>query len=292
MYKKIYVVLGLSRIIGDFFSPIILPLLSFLKNNNILFDVIKYSDKIKAANNSDNMYIGIFNFVELKDMPNNYIIINLEPIENYDEEYISKLKNSKLVLYYNKIQEPNKVNNNILYYPFPYDKSIENNYNLHINNYLYDICMIGSLNYKREQIYNELCNYYDNKKINIHYPNLKTPIYEKEFYYTMFSSKIMLISNYYNNDVDGLRILIYGANKVFFLYIIEDDCEEILNNIQNTYSDKIVTCYKKNMIQKVDFYLKNINERNKKIDEIYTYLTTNHNVNNFLNQNILNYLIL
>ena len=225
-------------------------------------------------------------------MPKNYIMINLEPIENYCDIYISKLNNAKLVLYYNKIQDTSKQNKNVLYYPFPYDKSVENIYNLNINKYLYDICTIGSLNYKREQIYNDLSMYYENNKnkVNIYYPNLVNPIYEKEFYYTFCSSKIMLISNYYNNDIDGLRILIYGANKVFFIYIVEDEREDILINIKKSYNDKIVTCYKKDMIQNIDYYLENNNKRIEKINEIYSYLSTNHNVKNFLNQNLLSIL--
>ena len=133
---------------------------------------------------------------------------------------------------------------NSIYFPFPYHSSLENMYNIDKNKIskIYDLTIIGTLNDKRVNFYNRL----KSNNYNIYCPNIKEHprgIFEKEHDKILYSSKIVLLNNYYKNDIDHPRIIYNISNKIFFIYNLnEDDDETLLDNI---YDNMIVRCNSK-----------------------------------------------
>jgi hypothetical protein len=144
----------------------------------------------------------------------------------------------------------------------------------------FDLIIIGYMNDKRIK----LVETFKKKNYNIYCPNISDyprGIFEKNQDILFYSSKIVLLQNYYKNDIDYPRMIYNAANKFFFIYILnEDDDDSLLNDI---YDNRIVKCNSKNMFETIDYYLKNENIRIEKVNLLYNYVKNNLPVSNYLN---------
>ena len=279
--KNIIIVTGRSRCIGNFYDTLINPIKGYFNDKNILYKTIDFADQVRNDTNDDNLYIGIFHHVDIRNMPVNYIMLAMDPPSNCDDIMIHKIKNSKSILVYTAIDFFKTIHNNIIYYPFPYHKSIENMYNLNINNIEKnrDLIMIGSINDNRKFIYNS----FKNHNYNIYCPNIENGskgIYEKEQDMLFHSSKIVILNNYYKNDIDHPRMIYNSSNKIFFIYILNDEDDE--NLLDDVYNNMVVKCNSKNMFEIINYYLKNEDKRIEILNLLYNHVKTNVNVDKYL----------
>ena len=129
---NLIIVSGRSRYIGNFYDTLIIPLKGYFNDKNIPYKTIDFADQIKKDNNTNNLYIGIFHHVNLNDMPKNYIMLAMDPADNCNETMITKMKNANKILVYTDVHYFKKINKNVIYYPFPYHKQLENIYKLNI----------------------------------------------------------------------------------------------------------------------------------------------------------------
>jgi hypothetical protein len=279
---NIIIVTGRSRNIGNFYDNIINPIKGYFKDKNINFETIHFADQVRKDENPNNLYIGIFHHVDLHNMPKNYIMLAMDPPSNCNNTMKQKLKNANKILVYTDFEYFKYVNKNSIYYPFPYHTSIENMYNLDKNKIskIYDLIIIGTLNDKRVNIYNllKLNNY------NIYCPNIKKHprgIFEREQDKLLYSSKIVLLNNYYKNDIQYPRMIYNSVNKIFFIYILNDDDNE--NLLDAVYNNLLVTCNSKNMFDVINYYLENEDNRIENVNILYDYVKNNLNVNLYLN---------
>jgi hypothetical protein len=279
---NIFIVTGRSRFVGNFYDTLINIIKGYFYDKNIKFETIHFADQVRKDENNDNLYIGIFHHVDLHNMPKNYIMLAMDPPSNCNDIMKQKLKNANKILVYTDLEYFKNVNKNIIFYPFPYHNSIENMYNLDINKISkkIDLLTIGCMNDKRIKLIEIL----KNKNYNIYCPNIRDfpqGIYEKNHDILLHSSKIVLLKNYYKNDIDYPRMIYNAANKIFFIYILnEDDDENLLNDV---YNNLIVTCNSNNMFEIVDYYLENEDIRIEKANILYDYVKNNLCVNNYLN---------
>ena len=279
---NIIIVTGRSRCIGNFYDTIINPIKGYFKDKNINFQTIHFADQVKKDENNDNLYIGIFHHVDLHNMPKNYIMLAMEPPSNCDDKMKQKLKNANKILVYTDMEYFKNINKNSIYYPFPYHSSIENMYNLDMKkiNKNIDLIIIGCMNDKRVNLYNRL----KSNSYNIYCPNIKEHprgIFERERDKLLYSSKIVLMNNYYKNNIDHCRMIYNSANKIFFIYILNDDDNE--NLLDDVYNNLLVTCNSKNMFEVINYYLENEDKRIEKVNILYDYVKNNWSVNNYLN---------
>lgn len=279
---KIIIVTGRSRTIGNFYDTLINPIKGYFKDKNINFQTIHFADQVKKDNNNDNLYIGIFNHVPLTCMPKNYIMYVIEPLNNIDENMFNQIKNANKILVYTDFEYFKNINKNCIYYLFPYHTSIENMYNLDKNKIskIYDLIIIGTLNDKRVNLYNRL----KSNNYNIYCPNIKEHprgIFEREQDNLLYSSKIVLLNNYYKNDIQYPRMIYNATNKIFFIYILNDDDNE--NLLDAVYNNLLVTCNSKNMFDVINYYLENEDNRIENVNILYDYVKNNLNVNLYLN---------
>ena len=279
---NIIIVTGRSRNIGNFYDNIINPIKGYFKDKNINFETIHFADQVRKDENPNNLYIGIFHHVDLHNMPKNYIMLAMDPPSNCNNTMKQKLKNANKILVYTDFEYFKYVNKNSIYYPFPYHTSIENMYNLDKNKIskIYDLIIIGTLNDKRVNIYNllKLNNY------NIYCPNIKKHprgIFEREQDKLLYSSKIVLLNNYYKNDIQYPRMIYNSVNKIFFIYILNDDDNE--NLLDAVYNNLLVTCNSKNMFDVINYYLENEDNRIENVNILYDYVKNNLNLNLYLN---------
>lgn len=279
---NLIIVSGRSRYIGNFYDSLIIPLKGYFNDKNIPYKTIDFADQVKKDNNTNNLYIGIFHHVNLNDMPKNYIMLAMDPADNCNETMITKMKNANKILVYTDVQYFKKINKNVIYYPFPYHKQLENIYKLNITQIKknIDLIMIGCVNDKRKNLVQIL----KDNNFNIYYPNIQDytrGIYEKDQDILLYSSKIVLLFNYYKNDIDKPRIIYNVSNKIFFIYILNDD--EDKNLLDDNYNNLIVKCNKKNMCKVINYYLENDEKRVENTNLLYNYVKNNHNVKKYLN---------
>lgn len=276
---NIIIVVGRSKYIGNMYEPIIKPIKGYFNDKNIAYKIIEFSEEIIKDEDNNNLYIGIFNHVPLTHMPKNYIMYVIEPVENISENMLIQIKNANKIFVYMKNML--SLHKNSIFFPFPYHQSLENMYNIDKNKIskIYDLIIIGSLNDKRIQTYNLL----KSNNYNIYCPNIKDypkGIFEKERDKLLYSSKIVLLKNYYKNDIDLLRINYNSLNKIFFIYILNEDEDETL--FDDVYNNLIVICNSKNMFEVIDNYLKNEDKRIENINKLYNYVKNNVNINLYL----------
>lgn len=279
---NIIIFTGRSRHIGNFYDNHINPIKGYFNDKNINYKTIHFADELQGDKNQNNLYIGIFHHVDLHNMPKNYIMLAMDPPSNCNEVMIQKIKKASNILVYTDIEYIKNINKHTIYYPFPYHKSIENMYNLQIQNInkQIDLIMIGCINDKRKKIFDTL----KNTNYNIYCPNIQTHsrgVYEKEQDILLHSSKIILLNNYYKDDIQYPRIIYNASNKIFFIYILNDDDDE--NLLDNIYNNLIIKCNSKNMLETINYYLKNEDKRIENINLIYNFVTNNLHVNKFLN---------
>jgi len=262
-------------------NEFLMPLYYYLCEINIKCNVIEYIENINP--NDLNLHIGIFNHVLISKMPKNYIMFNIEPYENLNTDMIQKLSKAKAILYYldYEIKELNFLKKLRFYYPFPYHKSIENIYNILCNyNKTIDVLFYGCLNNKRISSINLL----KQNNINVYCPNFVKPVYKHERDNLIFSSKIVLIQNYYINDIDIPRITYLSSNKIFFIYLIWNDEIDFL---EDKFNNLIIKCNINNLCDIVKYYLINENERLEKISQLYKFITNEYNINKFITNDFL-----
>lgn len=279
---KIIIVTGRSRTIGNFYDTLINPIKGYFYDKNIKFETIHFADQVNKDDDINNLYIGIFHHIDLHNMPKNYIMLAMEPSSNCNNIMIQKLKNANKLLVYTDIEYFKNLNSNIIFYPFPYHKSIENMYNQNIKDIKknIDLLMIGSINDIRKNLYIS----FKNKNYNIYCPNIEDHprgIFEKEHDKLLYSSKIVLLNNYYKNDRDYPRLIYNATNKIFFIYILNDDDNE--NLLDDVYNNLLVTCNSKNMFEVINYYLENEDKRIENVNILYDYVKNNLNVNLYLN---------
>jgi hypothetical protein len=279
---NIIIVTGRSRSIGNFYDTIINPIKGYFNDKNIKFKTIHFADQIRKDNNINNLYVGIFHHVELHNMPRNYIMLAMDPPNNCDIIMKQKLKNANKILVYTALEYFKNINKNTIYYPFPYHSSIVNMYNLDKNKIskIYDLIIIGTLNDKRINLYKHL----KSNNYNIYCPNIKEyprGIFEKEQDKLLYSSKIVLMNNYYKNDIDHCRMIYNASNNIFFIYILNDDDDE--NLLDDIYNNLLVTCNSKNMFDVINYYLENEDKSIEKVKNLNYYVKNNLNVNLYLN---------
>jgi hypothetical protein len=277
---NIIIVTGRSRTIGNFYDTLINPIKGYFKDKNINFQTIHFADQVKKDNNNDNLYIGIFNHVPLTCMPKNYIMYVIEPLNNIDENMFNQIKNASQILVYMKNML--SIKENSILFSFPYHVSLENMYNIDKNKIskIYDLTIIGTLNDKRVNLYNRL----KSNNYNIYCPNIKEHprgIFEKEHDKILYSSKIVLLNNYYTNNIIFCKTIYNAANKIFFIYILNDDDNE--NLLDDVYNNLLVTCNSKNMFEVINYYLENEDKRIENVNILYNYVKNNLNVNLYLN---------
>lgn len=281
----IYVVTGRSRCIGNFYDELINPVKGYLNDNNIKYETIHFADQVRK-NNKD-LFIGIFHHVDQRCMPKKYIMLAMDPPGNCGENMKIILRKALALLIYTDKEFFSQLNDNLIYYPFPYHKSLENIYNIEKKSiqYVRDIVTVGCINDKRKKLYDYL------KKINydIYFPNLQDKprgVYEKEQDIILYSSKIILINNYYKNDIQLPRMIYNAANKIFFIYVLNEDDNK--NLLEGVYDNLIIKCNLNELTETIDYYLNNEEKRKENIDKLYEYVTTKHHVKNFLNKDIIN----
>ena len=276
---NIILVVGRSRHIGNLYEPIIKPIKGYFNDKNIAYRTIEFADQIIKDEDNNNLYIGIFNHVPLTHMPKNYIMYVIEPFENCDENMLIQIKNANNILVYMKSMLSLKTNS--ILFPLPYHISLENIYNIDKNRLpkIYDLIMIGSLNDKRIEAY----NLFKSNNYNIYCPNIKDyprGIFEIEHDRLLYSSKIVLVQNYFKNDY-STRNIYNISNNIFFIYILNDDEDE--NLLNDVYGNLIVRCNSKNMFEVIDYYLKNEDKRIENVNLLYNYVKNNLIVHMFLN---------
>ena len=278
---NIIIVTGRSRNIGNFYDNLINPIKGYFNDKNIPYKTIHFADEVKNDSDNNNLYIGIFHHVDLNNMPTNYIMFAMDPSDNCNETMVTKLKNANKLLVYIDLDYFKYIKNNIIYYPFPYHKLIKNMYNLNIEiiEKKRDLIMIGCINDKRKKLFMKL----KNNNYNIYCPNIdlnEGSVYEKEHDILLYSSKIVLVNNYYKNDIQLPRIIYNASNKIFFIYILNEDDDE--NLLDNVYNNMIVKCNINNMFETIDYYLKNEEKRIENVNLLYDFVTNNKCVEKYL----------
>jgi hypothetical protein len=279
---KIIIVTGRSRFIGNFYDQIINPLKGYFNDKKIIYETIHFADEVKYDNNLNNLYIGIFHHVPVENMPKNYIMLAMDPPDNCGQEMIHKLKLAYKILVYTDIDIFIKINMNIIYYPFPYHKTIENMYNLNIK-YIekrIDLLIVGSINDCRKNLFNNL----KEKKYNIYCPNIcdyTQGIFEIDNDILHYSSKIVLVNNYYKNDIQYPRMIYNASNKIFFIYILNDNDDK--NLLDNKYDNLIIKCDKSNLYETIDYYLINEDKRINHVNLLYNYIINHLKIDIYLN---------
>ena len=216
--EKVYIVIGnpnnpLKK--EYFFIEFLTSLYSYLKDNCYNVELIMKANQIDPK--SKNLHIGIFNMVNI--MPENYIMFNIEPFENRDEVYNSKLCKARAILnldncygfpihskYYSK---------NILF-PITYYHTIENIFNIDRSSIKQDIDVLfyGSMNSRRIKLVKDIKEaginiYCPNKPISNDYPN---NVFGPEKDILIERSKIILLSVYYEKSTEIPRS-IYCLSK-------------------------------------------------------------------------------
>lgn len=259
-----------------FFQEILYPLYHMLLENNYECTII---DKACSVNTKiENICIGIFNCVHLQNMPKKYIMYAIEPVENLNDIYIKQMQNALYVLHiypptYTQLYTYNKNN---IYLPLLYHPSLINMYNINTNNILQDIDVLfyGTLNNRRINIINMI----KTAGINIYCPNLNNPngCFGKDKDLLIQRSKIILLTNYFNNNCDMVRSIYLMSNKKM---IISDDygganeLKEIFNNIFPVVStDKL--------IETIQYYLNNQNLISEIENKSHKYVMENKHINN------------
>ena len=192
-----------------FFIDILTPLIEFFKDNKIKIDIIWNSDDIDIK--SGDLHIGIFNHVPtMKHMPKNYIMYNLEPLQNMCLLYEEKLKNAMMIInLYNNTNLTNyikKINKCITYIPMCYHKKLENMYNVDKCEEDIDVLFYGSMNTVRENVINTLRE----NGINVFVAPICFGKRRDEY---IHRSKIVLLSTYYDDSYETIRTIYMFSNK-------------------------------------------------------------------------------
>ena len=186
----------------------------------------------KDVNSSiTDLCIGIF--LHIDNLPQNYIIWNLEPLypdsPHLTMRLVNKIRNAKILLHYNpnEIEYVKQFNNNVLYFPFSYHSSLENMYrlNLPIKEDI-DVLFYGSPNEYRLKTIDTIRK----SGINIIAPGLVFTHKRDEYIYR---SKIVLLVNYFDNNPDIVRVTYLLSQKKCI--VVDSFGNDELRNIYKSF---------------------------------------------------------
>lgn len=217
---------------------------------------VEYKDKYDP--NDKEILHFIISPQEDNNMPNRYIIYNLEPMNyrskkhnkhNNHNKYIEKIRKAEIVWEYSKtnLSIIKKLNKNIIYKPFFYSKFMEKLYNIQNDREKdIDVLFYGLMNSRRNKIIEDL----KKEGINIYSPNYpeNKPVWLKDKFDLIKRSKIVINIHYHSelNDQtnDLLRIMFLLANKVVVVQeeTNDKDIDEELKEIIVPYDGIVKRC--------------------------------------------------
>jgi len=263
-----------------FFIDFLASLYNYLLDNN--FNVKLIWKAIDVNPNIDNLHIGIFNMVT--NMPKNYIMFNIEPLENRDEIYNKKLINSKAILNlsdeYGFPKDSCYFHKNITF-PITYHPIIENIFGINKNyDEEIDVLFYGSMNERRIELVNKIKSnginiYCPNQPISNDYPD---NVFGKEKDILIEKSKIILLSVYYEKSTEIPRSIYCLSKKKC---IIADSYGD--NYKLKEYFDNVFPVVEtENIIETINFYLKNDLKRKDIAEKGYNYVKEKYKTKNFV----------
>jgi hypothetical protein len=281
--NKIYIVVG-SRKKKCFFIEFVISLYSYLKDNNYNVELIRNINDINP--NNKNLHIGIFNNCIV--MPQNYIMFNIEPFVSRSKIYNDKLYNSKAILNFTKEYEVNNLNN--ILFPITYHPAIENIFNINRNSIQEDIDVLfyGCMNDRRLKLVKDI----KEAGINIFCPNKpifdgrkkvrgqwpKRGVFGAEKDILIERSKIILISLYYEYDIDIPRCVYCLSKKKF---IIADSYGDNFL-LKDKFNNLFPVVETNEVINTIKYYLLNEKERNESIEKSYKYIKEKYKTENYI----------
>lgn len=186
----------------------------------------------KDVNSSiTDLCIGIF--LHIDNLPQNYIIWNLEPLSpgspHLTMRLVNKIRKAKILLHYNpnEVEYVKQFNNNVIYFPFSYHRSLENMYrlNLPIKEDI-DVLFYGSPNEYRLKTIDTIRK----SGINIIAPGLVFTHKRDEYIYR---SKIVLLVNYFDNNPDIVRVTYLLSQKKCI--VVDSFGNDELRNIYKSF---------------------------------------------------------
>lgn len=263
-----------------FFYELILPLYNYLKS----ICECKLVPSNQLDHKTEQLCVGIFNGIN--HLPKNYIPWILEPPTSWrvvkDKSYVNHMKNSKrmLCLYEKHLDFYKKFNKNTIFFPYTWDKLIENTYKVKLPiKQDIDVLFYGCIDNKSIRR-NKLLKKIKDNGINL----FIAPIcYGKKRDTLIHRSKIVFLVNYYENNCDICRITYLVSNKKFVL--IDDWC--LVESVKKLYGNKLKFTNENNMIEKINYYLKNEKDRCKIIEDSYDYIKKNVIAENYISDNKL-----
>lgn len=242
------------------------------------------------SNDNFNLYIGFVGYnIEFYNLPKKYIMINGEPINSLigcNIQHVAKLKNAIAILHYNSNDIEtlkNKYNKSVFYFPYTYHHTIENFYkvNTEIKEDI-DVLFVGTSsiikpNFGSHRI--DTLTKLINTDLNIFITGWNMPfLYNKERDILIRRAKIILLINFYDENVDTFRATHLIANKRF-LIIDSWKGGETLSNVYN----KIIPCVNSDDLYKtIKYYLNNDEERKKIIEKGYNYVKENFKMETYI----------
>lgn len=188
----------------------------------------------KDVNSSiTDLCIGIF--LHIDRLPKNYIIWNLEPLSpgspHLTMRLINKIRKARFLLHYNpnEVEYVKQFNNNVIYFPFSYHKSLENMYNLKLPvKEDIDVLFYGTPNEYRLKTIDTI----KNAGINI-VAHTYNPLYAKERDEYIYRSKIILLVNYFDNNPDIVRVTYLLSQKKCI--VVDSFGNNSLSNIYKSF---------------------------------------------------------
>jgi len=265
------------------FIEYIAPLYCYLKENNYNIDII-WKGKDVDPNNED-LHIGIFNAVT--NLPKKYVMFNLEPPCNRSVNYDKKLCSAKAILNFHEVynifpKDSPHYNKNIIF-PMPtYHPTLENLFNVNKNNYKKDIDVLfyGTMTQRRIDIHNEIKKaginiYCPNRPISNDYPH---NVFGKEKDALIARSKIILIINAYNEGIDYNRTIYCLSNKKCVIAESSDQSIMLREEFDNIFPVVEI----KDMVNTINYYLKNEDKRNELVEKGYEYVKKKYNIENYI----------
>lgn len=175
--------------------------------------------------------IGIF--LHIDDLPPNYIIWNLEPLSvgspHLTKRLVNKIRKARILLHYNpnEIEYVKQFNNNVIYFPFSYHRSLENMYSLKLPiKEDIDVFFYGTPNEYRLKTIDTIRK----SGINIIAPGLVFTHKRDEYIYR---SKIVLLVNYFDNNPDIVRVTYLLSQKKCI--VVDSFGNNTLSNIYKSF---------------------------------------------------------
>lgn len=175
--------------------------------------------------------IGIF--LHIDNLPQNYIIWNLEPLSpgspHLTMRLVNKIRKARILLHYNpnEIEYVKQFNNNVIYFPFSYHRSLENMYSLKLPiKEDIDVFFYGTPNEYRLKTIDTIRK----SGINIIAPGLVFTHKRDEYIYR---SKIVLLVNYFDNNPDIVRVTYLLSQKKCI--VVDSFGNHSLSNIYNSF---------------------------------------------------------